>query len=96
MSAFRFSRHFTTGYSPFELVYGTEPRVPVTSEVVDDADQLACGSYRDYVRDLKQRLSADGGKALQSLVESQRRSAVAGSSDLKVGDKVILKVCTCR
>ena len=92
VSAFRFSRHTTTGYSPFELVYGTEPRVPVTSEIVDDADELACGTYREYVRDLKQRMSVDGGKALQSLVESQRRSAVEGSSDLKVGDRVMLKV----
>ena len=92
VSAFRFSRHSTTGYSPFELVYGTEPRVPVTSEIVDDADQLACGSYRDYVRDLRQNLSVNSRGALHSLEESQRRSSVEGLSDLKVGDKVMLKV----
>ena len=91
-SAFRFSRHTTTGYSPFELVYGAEPRVPVVSEMLDDASELRCGTYGQYVDGLKRRLSVDRAQAHKSLVERQTRSSVPSASDIQLGDKVMLKV----
>jgi len=92
VSAFRFSRHSTTGYSPFELVYGQDPRVPVLSEVVDDVDTLTCGTYREYVHGLERRLTVDRANALRALEIRQERSTVPNTSDIQVGDKVMLKV----
>ena len=70
VSAYRFSRHTTTGYSPFELAYGAEPRVPLVSEM-DDSSELRCGTYEQYVHSLKRRLDVDRAQAHKSLVESR-------------------------
>ena len=92
VSAFRFTKHSTTGYSPFELVHGVEARVPVVSEIVDDAGELGCSTYQEYVNMLKQRLTVDRGNALLSIENRQQRSMVPNSSDIQLNDKVMLKV----
>ena len=92
VSAFRFSQHSTTGYSPFELTHGVEPRVPVVSEIVDDSQELTCSTYHEYVNGLRRRLATDRSRALRSLENRQQQSMVPGSSDIQLHDKVMLKV----
>ncbi|KAF0310112.1 hypothetical protein FJT64_018805 [Amphibalanus amphitrite] len=55
-------------------------------------DQSDCDTYANYVSDLKRRLEVDRDQAHQSLQDSQSRSSVAGTSDIEVGDTVMLKV----
>ena len=92
VSAFRFSQHSTTGYSPFELTHGVEPRVPVVSEIVDDSQELTCSTYQEYVNGLRRRLATDRSRALSSLENRQQQSMVPGSSDIQLHDQVMLKV----
>ncbi|KAF0287466.1 hypothetical protein FJT64_014119 [Amphibalanus amphitrite] len=63
------------------------------SDVFSSPGQLGrCDTYANYVSDLKRRLEVDRDQAHQSLQDSQSRSSVAGTSDIEVGDTVMLKV----
>lgn len=92
VSGFRFSSHSTTGYPPLELVYGRDARTTVASEVLDDGNELVCGSCREYVSALQRRLTTEHSAALDSLKNRQNRSQVPNTSDITEGDKMMLKV----
>ena len=90
--AFRSSVHSTTGYTPFQLVFGFAPRAPLLSELSDDWDRVKSVPYRTYLSELQKRLSCDHAKALERIVTRQERSQVPGVSDIQEGDTVFLKV----
>ena len=48
VSAYRTSVHSSTGFSPYELVFGVQPRTPVVSEF-DDCAQLTSVTYTEHL-----------------------------------------------
>lgn len=93
--AYNSTKHSSTGFSPFCLMFGREPRLPidlVMGLVIDGEAQ----SYTDFVDSLRKRLAdsyelakttADGSRVRQKLTYDVRARAAV----LDVGDRVLVK-----
>lgn len=84
--------HETTGFTPYELVYGKKMRTPLESDlrITEDTE-----IFSDYVEDLRQRLSefkdlalANQGKAQSA--QKRQYDKTAKETEYKKGDKVYL------
>ncbi|XP_052260571.1 uncharacterized protein LOC127864726 [Dreissena polymorpha] len=87
-------RHESTGYSPFELMFGRTPKLPVDSMFHIDNDDLVSN---EYVKDLKSRLETCWKIADQTLNKSRSKQKSnydrkAKAVTIDVGDKVLVKV----
>ncbi|XP_069110121.1 uncharacterized protein [Argopecten irradians] len=94
--AYNCTRHKTTGYSPFHLMFGRQPRLPV---------DLLCGfveeptsrSLPDYIKNLRNRMSHSFSLASKKARESQSRQKAdydlrSREAVLEPGDRVLVKV----
>ena len=89
------TKHDTTGYSPYFLLFGREPRLPI-DVLLPSKETGQPNSYTKYVADLKKRI-----KYAQELVEARIRKAgeankgwydrkVRGAT-LQPGDQVLVR-----
>ena len=93
--AYNATRHSSTGYSPFLLMYGREPRLPIDL-ILGRIDEKGDGDYCQYISDLKSRLqdvyrlaSHEADKARQHQKKTYDKKVRA--SVLEVGDRVLVK-----
>ena len=96
--AYRETKHASTGFSPFELLYGRTVRGPLavvrqmwTDEAVDEEVRT---TYQ-YVLDLRERLDEISEIAKENLRNAKHKQTVyfnkkAKDRSFKVGDKVLL------
>lgn len=68
MLAYNSNVHSTTGFAPFELIFGHKPYIPKS------IDTLENNTYTDYVRALNHRLYYSRQKALENIQQSKERS----------------------
>ncbi|KAH3851362.1 hypothetical protein DPMN_093842 [Dreissena polymorpha] len=92
--AYNAIRHESTGYSPFELMFGRCPRLPVDSMFQIENDDLM---NTEYVQDLKQKLEVSWDIALKTLNKSREKQKnnydkKVKASTINVGDKVLIKI----
>ena len=83
--------HTTTGYTPFELVYGFQSEVPSALREIPKVQY----NYEDFLTELKGRMQSAHEVARQRLISSKEKSKEyydKGSEDVefKVGQKVLL------
>ncbi|GFS19132.1 Pol polyprotein [Elysia marginata] len=84
--------HSTTGHSPYLLLYGREPRLPIDDLVNTPIEKSVPVTAEDYLRQHCQRLSH-----IQRLVRDHmeevhsRQSGPFRSTSLQPGDKVLLR-----
>uniref|UniRef100_A0A8C2FDP1 Gypsy retrotransposon integrase-like protein 1 n=1 Tax=Cyprinus carpio TaxID=7962 RepID=A0A8C2FDP1_CYPCA len=92
--AFNCTRNDSTGFSPYELMFGRQPRLPIDLAFGLPADKSS-QSHSSYVRNLKDRLQES------YRVASENAAKVAGcnkkrfdervvTSSLEVGDRVLV------
>ena len=94
--AYNCTRHDTTGYAPYFLMFGRHPRIPVDL-VLGRYEESSAKTVDNYVSTLRQRLQ----KAYE-LASSAARTSQAGQkegydrkirgSTLDVGDRVLVRV----
>ena len=94
MFSFNTSVHSGTNYTPYELVFGSEARLP-SQRPLAQHEQLP--TYQDYLKNLIIRLTQIRKFAHDNLVESKIKSKNhydknARPIDLKVGDSVFLEL----
>ena len=96
--AYNATRHDSTGYSPFFLMFGRHPRLPIDIAMgIEPKDDLDV----DYTRTLKERLDLAYKLALARSEKSSSRhkshydKRVRGSS-VCIGDRVLVKNVTIR
>jgi hypothetical protein len=83
--------HTTTGYTPFELVYGFKSEVPSALREIPNVQY----NYDDFLTELKGRMQSAHEVARQRLISSKEKSKEyydKGSEEveIKAGQKVLL------
>ena len=100
--AYREAPQESTGFSPFEILYGRKVRGPLTilRELwTSDKDNPEVRSTYQYVIDLKEKLSTTCEMVQQALEKSSKRykryyDAKAKPRSLQIGDKVLILLPT--
>lgn len=95
--AYNCSRHDSTGYSPYYLMFGRHPRLPVDLIFGSPTVNQPC-EYSDYVQTLHDSLTqayALANQTSQYAKEQQKKyyDQKARSEDFGTGDRVLVKVC---
>ncbi|KAL0200588.1 hypothetical protein M9458_003775, partial [Cirrhinus mrigala] len=95
--AYNCSRHDSTGYSPYYLMFGRHPRLPVDLIFGSPTTNQPC-EYSEYVQTLYDSLSQAYALANQTsrLAKGQQKryyDRKAKSEDFSPGDRVLVKVC---
>ena len=94
--AYNCTRNEVTGFSPYELMFGRQPRLPVDIAFSLPVREGKAASHSQYVRNLKSRLE----EGYQTAIENSQK--VAGrnkrhfdkrvrESTLEVGDRVLVR-----
>lgn len=94
--AYNATIHESTGYSPYELMFGRKPKLPVDT-LFESAEETAVQDTTDYIKDLKERM-----KVTQDIVKQHADAArlkqksqfdkKAKAAQIEVGDKVLVRV----
>ena len=95
--AYNCMRHDSTGFSPFELMFGRAPRLPIDLVFGTMKDGNEPCPKSDYVKELKSRLEKSyelAGKTAEESRQKQKQQfdKTAKASNLKEGDKVLVKI----
>lgn len=93
--AYNCSRHESTGYSPYFIMFGRHPRLPVDLLLGREIASQKQG-HSQYVESLKQRLESAFQLASEKVAEAQkvnkgRYDLKARGAVLDVGDRVLVK-----
>lgn len=93
--AYNCTRHDTTGFSPYQLMFGRNPRLPidVVFGLVDTEEEQ---SYTKYIQELKEKLKYSFELASESarMAQSKQKKYYdmkARAAVLEVGDRVLVK-----
>jgi len=94
--AYNATKHESTGYSPFELMFGRKPKLPIDSVFHLDSD-IKESITSDYVQELQQRLETShdiANKALKKARQKQKQQfdKKAKATLIEVGDTVLAKI----
>lgn len=94
--AYNCTRHESTGVSPFELMFGRKPRLPIDL-VFGTHVEPEKQPHTDYIQDLQKRLKNSYDlvqKAAEEARDKQKKyyDEKARASDLGIGDKVLVKI----
>lgn len=95
--AYNCTRHESTGYTPYYLMFGRDPRLPIDVAFDLERDEAsACVPMTKYVKDLKERLKMSYEAAASASRKTQSRQKE--SYDLKTrgasieeGDRVLVR-----
>ena len=94
--AYNCTRSYSTGFSPYYLLYGRQPLLPIDIEYGVFTPELSEAITYKYVQELKSRLENAFNKANQfcakeAIRSKQRFDKTAKSSKLEPGDLVLIK-----
>jgi len=96
--AYNSTRHESTGYSPFYLMFGRQPRLPIDVAMGLPEDAEGTETYSEFISSLKKRLeytyklatrAADEARDKQKKYYDKHRSITTNKLD--VGDRVLVK-----
>ena len=95
--AYNCTKHDTTGFAPFELMFGRKPRLPIDLVLgLNLPSQSGSSSYSEYVADLEKRLKEaylKAGRNISSSVNKMlgRYNSHLRGHQLQSGDRVLVK-----
>jgi transposase InsO family protein len=94
--AYNSTRHESTGFTPFYLMYGREPRLPIDLAMGLVTEEEA-QNYTDFVESLRKRLQKSYDLAKKRSAQAQQQNKAnydqrARAAVLEVGDRVLVKV----
>ncbi|XP_024862252.2 uncharacterized protein LOC108237361 [Kryptolebias marmoratus] len=94
--AYNCTRNEVTGYSPYELMFGRCPRLPIDLAFGLPICEKKCPSHSQYVQNLKSRLKESYQIASKNSARSAKRNKTRFDqrvlpSKLEVGDRVLVR-----
>lgn len=95
--AYNCTRHESTGYSPFELMFGRKPRLPAEAAFGLENSEENKKNYNEYILDLKNRMEKTFDIVQKAAEKSRTKHKVqfdkkANANKLHVGDHVLLRI----
>uniref|UniRef100_A0A672GNT3 Gypsy retrotransposon integrase-like protein 1 n=1 Tax=Salarias fasciatus TaxID=181472 RepID=A0A672GNT3_SALFA len=94
--AYNCSRNDVTGFTPYELMFGRQPRLPVDLAFGLPVQNSQHVSHSDYVRNLKSQLEESYKIAMKNAAKIAQKNKTrfdrrVTASDLEVGDRVLVR-----
>ena len=94
--AYNCTKHSTTGFSPFLLMFGREPHLPIDVALGVNSVTSGSGSYPAYIANLRDRLNIAYQKVIEESIKSAARNkqsydSRARQATIQVGDLVLLR-----
>ena len=94
--AYNCTKNDTTGYSPYELLFGRQPRLPIDLVLGLTPDQIGFKSHSEYVKHLRQRLQDSYALASESSKKMGEKNKTrfdkkVRAAELVPGDRVLVK-----
>lgn len=94
--AYNCTRNDVTGFTPYELMFGRQPRLPVDLAFGLPVCEGRPTSHSDYVQNLKSRLEESYKIAMDNSAKIARKNKArfdrrVTASDLEVGDRVLIR-----
>lgn len=94
--AYNCTKHSITGFSPYKLMFGREPLLPVDIQFGAALHEGTQGSYTEFAKDLKKRLSyawdlAKSNQTLRSGKQKVRYDVKQRGAVLEIGDRVLIR-----
>ena len=94
--AYNCMRHESTGFSPYELLFGRQPRLPIDLVFGINSDRNKDGNISDYIKELQVHLQESYKKAMERCDKAQTKQKdqfdkKARAMKLDIGDKVLVK-----
>ena len=84
--------HSTTGISPYHLLFGREPRLPIDDLVENEPDQGVSCTAEDYLLHHRQRLSHLHRTVQERVAKVHNKQTPSGRcTDIQPGDQVLLR-----
>ncbi len=90
------TKHDSTGFSPYELMFGRQPRLPIymAFDIMQNREEFK--THLQYVRNLKSRLQRTYNLAMKSAAKFGERNKARFNkhvleSTLDIGDRVLVK-----
>ena len=97
VQAYNCIKHACTGYSPYMLLFGREPRLPVDIAFGIDPNNNSNVSYTDYIKDLQGKISEAFDIVHKNADKARRKQKKyydlkARAAKLTIGDRVLIKI----
>ncbi|XP_056022859.1 uncharacterized protein LOC130055173 [Ostrea edulis] len=95
--AYNCTKHESTGYSPFELMFGRKPRLPIDLTFGLPEEHNTKESYSEFITELRDRIK-ETFELVKNTAESSRHKQKmnfdkkAKAKKLNIGDQVLLKI----
>uniref|UniRef100_A0A3Q3JNV5 Gypsy retrotransposon integrase-like protein 1 n=1 Tax=Monopterus albus TaxID=43700 RepID=A0A3Q3JNV5_MONAL len=94
--AYNCTRNDTTGYSPYELMFGRQPTLPVDLALGINSPNESHGTHSEYVQNLRQRLQESYALAAENARKSGERNkfrfdSKVRAAELMEGDHVLVR-----
>lgn len=94
--AYNCTKHDSTGFSPYELMFGRQPRLPIDLAFDVPQNREEFKSHSQYVRNLKSRLQKTYDLAIKSAAKVEEGNKAhfdkhVLESTLDIGDRVLVK-----
>lgn len=94
--AYNCTRNDTTGYSPYELMFGRQPRLPIDLVLGTHPGKSSHKSYSEYVKHLRQNLQESYTLATEHSKKMGEKNKVrfdkkVRAAELYAGDRVLVK-----
>uniref|UniRef100_A0A3Q1HDU2 Gypsy retrotransposon integrase-like protein 1 n=1 Tax=Acanthochromis polyacanthus TaxID=80966 RepID=A0A3Q1HDU2_9TELE len=94
--AYNCTKNDTTGYSPFELMFGRQARLPIDLVLGTHPGRNSPKSYSDYIKNLRQNLQESYALAIEhskkmGVKNKQRFDKTIRAAELFSGDRVLVK-----
>uniref|UniRef100_A0A3B3I0W1 Gypsy retrotransposon integrase-like protein 1 n=1 Tax=Oryzias latipes TaxID=8090 RepID=A0A3B3I0W1_ORYLA len=94
--AYNCTKNDVTGFSPYELMFGRQPRLPVDLAFGLPLKEARSPSYREYVQELRSHLDENQRLAIENAAKIMQRNKTrfdqhVVTADLDIGERVLVR-----